>query len=104
MIRSRVTTLRVAVDHRPVRRRQRPEAEAVDDTRLGPRAEIGEHVAEPTEVGHMEPVTIDVARRNHAHGDACGDVEHDPQELLSHPGLNLLRVVEQSERPRAMAV
>ena len=39
-----------------------------------------------------------------AHRDLRRHVEHGPEEHLAHLGLDLLRVVQQGERPRSMAV
>ena len=115
MIRSRVTlatidaaaiaALRVSPSTtRAVRGRERPEPEAVDETHLGARREVGEHGAEPPEVRAVESVPVDVARRDHAHRHLRRRVEHGPEQHLAHLGIDLLRVVQQGERPGAVAV
>ena len=115
MIRSRVTLatidaaaiaalLSVSVHEGAMRRRRGPEPEAVDETHLGARGEVGEHGAEPAEVRTVESVPVDVARRDHAHRHLSRRLEHGSDQYLADLGLDLLRVVEQGQWPGSVAL
>ena len=61
-----------------------PEAEAVDEAGLRARREIGENVAQPPEVRAVEPVAVDVARRDDPHRHLRRAVEHGLEQRLAH--------------------
>ena len=60
--------LRVPVDDRRVGRRERAQAEAVDEARLRGRVELVQDDAKAPEVRAMEPSTVDLAGRDDANG------------------------------------
>jgi hypothetical protein len=90
--------LRVAVDDRRVLRGRRPEAKAVDEARLGRRRQRVQHCPQPGEVGLVQPVAVDVARRDHAHGHLLRALEHASEQVLAQLLGALLRVVQVRER------
>jgi len=92
----------VAVHHRPVRRRGGTEAKTVDEAGLGRRRQRGEHGAKPGEVRAVQPVSVDLARRNHTYGDLLGAADDRPEELLPPLAGDLLGVVQQRERPHTV--
>src|SRR5713226_1797516 len=50
----------------------------------------------------MEPVAVDHSRREDVHGHTLGAREHGEVELLARRLVDLLRVVQQGERPHAV--
>ena len=91
--------LRVAVDDRDVRRRERAEPEAVDEARHARPVQLGEDGAEPPEVRPVEPLAVDLGRRDHADGDPRRRGQDRVVQPLALVGIDLLRVVESRERP-----
>ena len=83
--------------------RERAEPEPVHEARLRSRGEIGEHGAEPPQVRAVQPVPVDVAGRDDPDRDVSRRVEHDAEEQLAHLGIDLLRVVQERQRPRPTA-
>ena len=92
---------RVSVDDRPVRRRGRPEAEAVDKACLGGWMEICEHGPETGEIRAVEAVPVDRANRNDADADRGRAGRDRLEERLALLHGDLLRVVQRRERPHA---
>ena len=60
--------------------------------------------SEPPQVRAVEPVAVDVGGRDHAHRHLRRGEEHRLEELLAGLGLDLLRVVEEREGARPVAV
>ena len=81
-----------------------PEPETVDEAGFRARREVGQNVAQPPEVRAVQAVAIDVTRRDHPNRHLRRRVEHGAEKRLAHLGLDLLRVVQQRERPRAVPV
>ena len=93
--------LLVAVDDRAVRRRGRPELEAVDSsTSVADSPPSAAH--SPRRFVRCRPsrsITTDGERQ---HGDAPGTREHGSEEVLTGLVVELLRVVQERERTRAV--
>ena len=94
--------LGVAVDDRAMLGRERAEPEAVDETRLRRRREVGEDGAQTPEVGLVEAVAVDVGAGDDADADPGGAADDRAKELLALGGRDLLRVVERRERANAV--
>src|SRR6476646_7014236 len=92
----------VAVDDGSVLRRSRAEPEAVDEAGLGRRSQRLEHRPQAGEVRAVQAVAVDVAGRDHAHGDALRARDDGAEEVLAPLRRALLRVVEKAERPDAV--
>ena len=90
--------LLVAVDDRAVRRRQGPELEAVDEARLR-RLAGPERLPQAAQVRAMETVPVDHRRREDPNRDPRRAAENHPVELLAPRRVDLLRVVQERERP-----
>ncbi len=60
-------------------------------------------VRSPQEVRAVEPGAVDVGRRDHPHGDRGRGREDRVVEPLALLGIDLLRVVQERERPDAVA-
>src|SRR5579884_3146021 len=90
--------LLVAVDDRAVRGRARAEAEAVDEAGVG-RLAGPERLAQAAEVRAVEPVPVDHGRREDVDGDPLGAGEHRAVHRLARLAVELLRVVQERERP-----
>ena len=94
--------LGVTVDDRAMLRRERPEPEAIDETRFSRRRQVGENGSQPPEVGLVETVPVDVGARDDADADPGSAADDGAEELLALGGRDLLRVVERRERSNAM--
>ena len=94
--------LLVAVDDGGVRRRRRPEAEAVDEARLGRRRQRREHDAQAGEVAAVEAARSISPCEIDADGDPLGAGDDRAEELLAPLGRTLLRVVQERERADAV--
>ena len=82
--------LRVAVDDRAMRRRQRPEPEPVDKTRFSRRRQIGEDGAQAPEVGLVETVPVDVGAGDDTDADPGCAADDRAEELLRSAGVTCL--------------
>ena len=94
-------TASISVDDGAVRRRTRPEPEAVDEARIGGRVQIGENSAQACKIRAVETVPVDRANGHYPDADrgrACTDRF---EEQLALPDGDLLRVVEGGQRPHA---
>jgi hypothetical protein len=85
-----------------VRRRGRPEPEAVDEAGLGRRRERVQRRPEPRQVRAVQAVVVDLARRDHADGDPLGAADDGAEELLALRLGALLRVVQERKWPHAV--
>ena len=83
---------------------ERAEPEAVHEARLRLRREVAQHSAERPEIRAVQTVPVDLAGRDDAHRYVRRGVEDGAQKQLAHLGIDLLRVVQQGERPRSTAV
>src|SRR5581483_2157024 len=81
--------------------RRRPELEAVDETRVGGAARV-QRGAQTREVRPVQPVAVDDVRREDVDGDARGAADHRAVQLVARLRIDLLRVVEERERPDAV--
>ncbi len=89
----------VAIDDRLVLRRERTEAKPVDEARLGRRCESGQRLPEAAEVRTVQPVAVDRRRRDHADRDPLGAARNRSEQRLTTLVRDLLRVVQEPERP-----
>src|SRR5437868_956290 len=76
-------------------------AEAVDEADVG-RLTGPERLAQPAEVRLVQPVAVDHSGREDVHRYPLGAGEHGAIELLARIAVELLRVVQERERTRAI--
>jgi hypothetical protein len=91
--------LLVPVDDRAVLRRRRAEPEAVDEADLRRRRELRQDRPHRGEVRPMQPVGVDLAGRDRAHRDPLRAADHGAKQRLTARRRQLLRIVEERERP-----
>ena len=82
--------------------RERAEPKAVNEAGFGGRAERGERFAQAAEIRAVQAVAVDDCRRNHPHRDAGRARGDGPEELLPPRRIDLLRVIEETERANAV--
>ena len=91
--------LLVAVDDGLVLGRSRAQSKAVDEADLGRRRQLPEDRPHGGEIRAVQAVRIDLPRRDRADGDLLGAADDGPEQRLARRGSELLRVVQQRERP-----
>jgi len=86
-----------------VRRGERAEPEAVDETGSLVPVQLGEHGTKAPQVRPVKAFPVDLGGRDHPHRDPCRGREHRVIQTLTLLGVDLLRVVQLGERtdPRA---
>ena len=81
-----------------------PKPKTVDEAGFRAGREIGENVTQPPEVRAVEPVAVDVTRRDHTNRHLRRRLEDGQEKRFAHLGIDLLGIVQQGERPRAPSV
>ena len=94
----------VAVDDGAVRGCERAQAKTVDEAGFRAWREIGENVTQPLEVRAVEPMAVDVTRRDHTNRHLRRRLQDGEEKRFAHLGIDLLGIVQQGERPRAASL
>ena len=96
------SALLVAVDDGPVFRRLGTETKAVHQADFRRRKNRPQSLTQAAQVRAVETVAVDHSRRNYANGDARRAAGHRTEKLLTMSRRELLRIVEEPERPHAV--